>query len=68
MARDDLNRCSGDAKLVDQATDLLDKKIRGVVTNELSEERLSLAEQLWKARPSGCADEVLRQITQKLAQ
>jgi tetratricopeptide (TPR) repeat protein len=68
MARDDLKRCAGDPKLVDQATDLLDKKVRGAVTNELSEQRLSLAEQLSKARPSGCEDEVLRQITQKLAQ
>jgi tetratricopeptide (TPR) repeat protein len=68
MARDDLKRCAGDPKLVDQATGLLDKKVRGAVTNELCEERLSLAEQLSKARPSGCEDEVLRQIIQKLAQ
>ena len=47
---------------------MLAKKVRGAVTNELAEQRLSLAEQLWKARPAGCDDEVLRQITQKLAQ
>lgn len=68
MAHDALERCSGDSKLIDQAADLLAKKVRGVVTNELSEQRLSLAEQLWKARPAGCDDQVLRQIIQKLAQ
>jgi tetratricopeptide (TPR) repeat protein len=68
MARDDLKRCAGDPKLIDKASDLMDKKIRGAVTNELSEQRLSLTEQLWKARPAGCDDQVLGQITQKLAQ
>jgi tetratricopeptide (TPR) repeat protein len=68
MARDALVRCAGDSKLIDQAADLLAKRVSGVVTNELSEDRLSLAEQLWKARPAGCDDEVLRQIIHKLAQ
>jgi predicted Zn-dependent protease len=68
MARDDLKRCAGDPKLIDQASDLLDKKIRGAVANELSEQRLSLSERLWKARPSRCDDQVLDQIAQKLAQ
>jgi tetratricopeptide (TPR) repeat protein len=68
MARDDLKRCAGDPKLIDQASDLLDKRIRGAVTNELSEQRLLLAEQLWKSRPATCNDAVLQQIIQKLAQ
>jgi tetratricopeptide (TPR) repeat protein len=67
MARDALQRCSGDAMLIDQAAQLLARNVR-VATNELSEQRLSLAEQLWKARPAGCDDKVLRQIIQKLAQ
>jgi tetratricopeptide (TPR) repeat protein len=68
MTRDALARCSGDAKLIDQADDLLTKRVSRVVTNELAEQRLALAEQLWKARPAACDDEVLRQIIQKLAQ
>ncbi len=68
LAHDTLERCSGNSTLIDQAADLLAKPVHGVVTNELAEQRLSLAEQLWKARPAGCDDEVLRQITQKLAQ
>jgi len=68
MTRDALVRCSGDVKLIDQAAYLLAKRVSGVVTNELSEQRLSLAERLWKARPAGCDDQVLRQIIQKLAQ
>ena len=67
MTHDALERCAGDSKLIDQAADLIAKPVHGVVTNELAEQRLSLAEQLWKARPASCNDEVLRQINQQLA-
>lgn len=67
MMRDTLAGCKGDQKLVDEANALLDKKERGPVTNEMAEDRLSLAEDLWDARPQGCqADEVLRLVMKKV--
>lgn len=67
--RDMLTRCQGDPKLVDEANELLKQKPRGQVTNELAEDRLSLAQDLWDARPKGCeTDEVLRLVMKKLAQ
>lgn len=69
MARDALITCKGDPRLVDEANALIAKKERGPVTNEMAEDRLSLAEDLWDARPPGCeADEVLRLVMKKVAQ
>ncbi len=69
MTRDMLARCKGDPKLVDEADALLAKKERGPATNELSEERLSLAQDLWDAKPPECQpDDVLRLLMQKLEQ
>ncbi len=74
LARDALARCPVDAQsegLLDQADKELKARVRGNVTNELAEERLMLAEQLWQQRKSNCAssgstDEALARLMQKL--
>ena len=69
MTRDTLSRCNGDPKLVAEADDILAKKPRGPITNELAEDRLSLAQDLWDAMPKTCEpDEVLRLVMKKVAQ
>jgi tetratricopeptide (TPR) repeat protein len=69
MTRDTLAQCHGDPKLVTAADDLLNKKPRGQVTNELAEDRLSLAQDLWDALPPACQpDEVLRLVMNKVEQ
>ena len=61
------------AELLAQADLLRAQKIRGPVTNEMSESRLSLAERLWQARDSVCtqppaADDPLPLLIHKLTQ
>lgn len=68
LVRDTLIRCNGDSQEIVKADELLSKRVRGAVTNEVAEQRLALAEELWRGRPAGCDDVVLRQMTQKLAQ
>ena len=69
MTRDTLQQCGGDPKLVAQADDLLKRKPHGQVTNELAEDRLSLAQDLWDALPPACKpDEVLRLVMNKVEQ
>ena len=71
LARDSVARCS--PELAKQADELLAKKIRGDATDELADERVSMAEQLWRtdqgkcgARPSA-ENEELRLLMTKLA-
>lgn len=74
LARDALARCQADAQsrgLLDEADKELKAKVRRNITNELAEERLMLAEQLWQQRKSNCAssgsgDEALARLMQKL--
>jgi tetratricopeptide (TPR) repeat protein len=66
LVRDTLARCNADPQTVAKAQQMLDRKVRGPVTNEIAEERLSLAEDLWKSRPPACDDIVVRQMMQKL--
>ena len=44
----------GAQNLLQQADQLKTKRMKETVTNELSESRLSLAEDLWRARISSC--------------
>ncbi len=74
LARDALARCQEDTQsqgLLDDADKELKAKVRRNITNELAEERLLLAEQLWQQRKSNCAasgstDEALARLMQKL--
>ncbi len=77
MARDALNACAalGDAKqMISDADKVLAEKVRGPINNELAEDRLAMAEQLWQTRLSSCgpstspAEESLRLVMAKLAQ
>ncbi|MBI1897943.1 MAG: tetratricopeptide repeat protein [Acidobacteria bacterium] len=80
-AADALERCTtqsqgsaseDSAQLLAAAAKALTKRPRGVITNELSEEKLSLGEQLWRARaklcPAAPSEEVLSLIMDKLSQ
>ncbi len=76
LTRDALNSCAKTAdarRMVDDCDKLLAKQAPPHVTNEMSEARLALAEQLWQARiklcgPSTSEDEhALRLIMTKLA-
>jgi hypothetical protein len=66
--------CSGGRRSVDTARKASARKIRSGITNELAEERLSLADTLWQARKKLCPsapveeDEALALIMEKLAQ
>ncbi len=67
MVRDTVSQCHGDPKLVAEANETLGKKPRGQVTNEVAEDRLSLAGDLWDALPADCKpDEVLRLVMNKV--
>ena len=77
LARDTLNRCaqSDEAKGLMADTDkVLAEKIRGPMNNELAEDRLALAGQLWETRLTSCGpstspgEESLRLVMAKLAQ
>jgi tetratricopeptide (TPR) repeat protein len=57
MARDALASCGSDALsvlLLESAKKELAAKPRGAITNEMAEERLTMAEELWKQRKSSC--------------
>lgn len=70
--RDALTKCAADDPLLKDADELLSKKIR-TATNELAEERLALAEQMWDARAARCGtsslpvEESLKLIMAKLS-
>ncbi|MBZ5604452.1 MAG: tetratricopeptide repeat protein [Acidobacteriia bacterium] len=71
LARDSLARCAAADPLVTQAGDLLAQKVR-TPTNELAEQRLDLAQQLWAARGTKCGpttsdEESLRLVLSKLS-
>jgi predicted Zn-dependent protease len=73
MARDTLAKCQpGGDDLLKAADEMLAKKIR-TPTNELAEERLGLAEQIWDQRLSKCGpssssdEEALRLVMSKLS-
>ncbi len=81
LARDSLDGCINNhhpnnaddlRRMVADCDKLLAKKAQGHVTNELAEERLMLAEQLWQARIKACAagvsdqEQPLRLIIAKL--
>lgn len=75
LARDALSKCAtGDqAKtLLDDADKSLTAKIRGTLTNEMSEDRLAMAQTIWEFTSSNCAsapkDEALALIMTKLAE
>ncbi len=69
MTRDTLAQCNGNPKLLAETDALLKKNPRGPVTNELAEDRLSLARDLWDALPPACKpDEVLRLVMNKVEQ
>lgn len=75
MARDTLARCAINPpaqKQLDDANALLKGKIRGPVTNEMAEDRLAMAQDLWQYRSDSCppsaSDEELSLIMQKLSQ
>ncbi|HLW77147.1 MAG TPA: hypothetical protein VKS01_09170, partial [Bryobacteraceae bacterium] len=65
LVRDAVAKCGAD---VTPADDLLNEKIRGEPTNELAEERLSAAEEMWRKRSAGCGedDESLALVMAKL--
>jgi tetratricopeptide (TPR) repeat protein len=80
-ARDALNRCIAGRAASGRARDLLTKADEVIaarrprtITNEAAEERLTLAEELWKARVAECGprtsaeEEPLKLIMQTLAQ
>ena len=82
LARDALDRCLGNhaagnvddmRKMVDASDKMLAEKTPAHVTNELSEARLTFAEQLWQARVKACGpntsdqEEALSLIMMKLA-
>lgn len=62
------------ARLLAIAGEALSGKTRTIITNEIAEEKLSLAEQLWRARAESCAggssedEEPIKLIMEKLAQ
>jgi tetratricopeptide (TPR) repeat protein len=72
LSRDALTRCSANDDLIAEANAIDAKKIR-TPTNELAEERLTLAEQLWQQRLTRCGDstsldeEPLRLLMAKLS-
>jgi tetratricopeptide (TPR) repeat protein len=72
LARQALRRCSADNELLATADKILSKRAPPFVTNELAEDRLNLAEQLWHARIQTCGaattadEEPLRLIIEKL--
>jgi hypothetical protein len=77
MARDAVDKCTqlGDAKQMVADTDkVLAEKVRGPLNNELAEDRLALAQQLWQTRLASCGpstapeEESLRLVMAKLAQ
>jgi len=65
LVRDSVAKCGVD---VSSADDLLSEKIRGEATNELAEERLSMAEKLWQSKSGACGggDEALELVMAKL--
>lgn len=74
MTRDALADCSTDAlsnEMLESAKKELATKARGATTNEMAEERLTMAEELWKQRKSSCGlasavDDTLSRLMQKL--
>ena len=76
MARDALAACLSltDHGMISDADKALSEKIRGPMNNEVAEDRLALAQQLWQTRLSSCgpstspAEESLRLVMEKLAQ
>ena len=77
LARDALAACAPldqAAKPVADADTLLKQKIRGNITNEMAEERLSMAQDLWDLRTTACHpsaagnQELLALMMKKLAQ
>jgi tetratricopeptide (TPR) repeat protein len=70
LARNAFQACGRTDDLLTPANAALSARTQPDFTNELAEQRLSLAEKLWKARPASCDgnDEPLRLIIEKLAQ
>ena len=73
MARDAATRCQPPNQVLLETADReLSTKVRGASTNELAEERLSLAEELWQQRKANCesnpSDAVLAKLMPKLTQ
>ncbi len=76
LARDALKACAlaDSAGPISEAEKLLATEIRGNPTNELAEERLSMAEQLWQIRIKSCGastsveEEPLRLVMAKISQ
>jgi tetratricopeptide (TPR) repeat protein len=74
QVRDVLASCAADSQshdLLDAADKEITARVRGAITNELAEERLALAEQLWRQRKAACAsstasDDALARLMQKL--
>ena len=73
LARDALASCPANPQsqdLLNAAEKELAGKVRGSVTNEMAEERLSLAEVLWHQHKTSCAststDDALARLMQKL--
>lgn len=54
MARDVAQSCAEDPALMLRAQKLLDEKPPKFPANEVAEERLDLAESLWRSRPASC--------------
>jgi tetratricopeptide (TPR) repeat protein len=77
LSRDALDRCSKSPEAKEMIADtdkVLGEKMRGPMMNELAEDRLSLAGQLWQTRLTSCGpstspdEEPLRLAMAKLAQ
>jgi tetratricopeptide (TPR) repeat protein len=70
LARNAYQACGQSSDLLAPANAALSAKAQPPFTNELAEQKLSLAEKLWKARPVSCepSDERLHLIMEKLAQ
>jgi tetratricopeptide (TPR) repeat protein len=74
MARNALASCSADARsneMLESANKELAAKARGAITNEMAEERLTMAEELWKQRKASCGpanttDDALSRLMLKL--
>ncbi len=69
-----LAHCAESAPLLEEAQAALAARTPGNITNEAAEEKLALAEQVWKARLTTCGssttadEETLRLLMKKLAQ